>query len=151
MKKLLVALFALGTLTANAQTFKDTFDSNSMGWTEISGKDGEAVIKEGVMHLEGKKSGGLSLLGGVKDASEIMTHCFTNIDVQKNFEIKCKANVKKSMRTTWSASFWTIWMIEISCCLQLMISKHIFSNIEMAIWLARQKLTESHEKERYSI
>lgn len=43
MKKLLVALFALGTLTANAQTFKDTFDSNSMGWTEISGKDGEAV------------------------------------------------------------------------------------------------------------
>jgi hypothetical protein len=58
MKKLLVALFALGTLTANAQTFKDTFDSNSMGWTEISGKDGEAVIKEGVMHLEGKKSGG---------------------------------------------------------------------------------------------
>lgn len=55
MKKLLVALFALGTLTANAQTFKDTFDSNSMGWTEISGKDGEAVIKEGVMHLEGKK------------------------------------------------------------------------------------------------
>lgn len=95
MKKLLVALFALGTLTANAQTFKDTFDSNSMGWTEISGKDGEAVIKEGVMHLEGKKSGGLSLLGGVKDASEIMTHCFTNIDVQKNFEIKCKANVKK--------------------------------------------------------
>lgn len=95
MKKLLVVLFALGTLTANAQTFKDTFDSNSMGWTEISGKDGEAVIKEGVMHLEGKKSGGLSLLGGVKDASQITTHCFTNIDVQKNFEIKCKANVKK--------------------------------------------------------
>ena len=26
MKKLLVALFALGTLTANVQTFKDTFD-----------------------------------------------------------------------------------------------------------------------------
>lgn len=50
------------------------------------------------------------------------------------------------MRTTWSASFWTIWMIEISCCLQLMISKHIFSNIEMAIWLVRQKLTEGHEK-----
>lgn len=95
MKKLLVALFVLGTLTANAQTFKDTFDSNSMGWTEISGKDGEAVIKEGVMHLEGKKSGGLSLLGGVKDASLIMTHCFTSLDVQKNFEIKCKANVKK--------------------------------------------------------
>lgn len=95
MKKLLTALFALGMLTANAQTFKDTFDSNSMGWTEISGKDGEAVIKEGVMHLEGKKSGGLSLLGGVKDASQITTHCFTNLDVQKNFEIKCKANVKK--------------------------------------------------------
>ena len=35
MKKLLFALFALGTLTANAQTSKDTFESNSMGWTEI--------------------------------------------------------------------------------------------------------------------
>ena len=83
MKKLLVALFALGTLTANAQTFKDTFDSNSMGWTEISGKDGEAVIKEGVMHLEGKKSGGLSLLGGVKDASDIMKNCILTLMFKK--------------------------------------------------------------------
>lgn len=96
MKKLIIALFALVvTLTVNAQMFKDTFDSNSMGWTEVSSKDGEAVIKDGVMHLEGKKSGGLSLLGGTKDASQIMTHCFTSLDVQKNFEIKCKANVKK--------------------------------------------------------
>ncbi len=33
-----------------------------MGWTEISGKDGEAVIKEGVMHLEGKKAVGFPCL-----------------------------------------------------------------------------------------
>lgn len=93
MKKLLVALFALGTLTANAQTFKDTFDSNSMGWTEISGKDGKPLLKKVSCTLKAKKRWAF-LLGGVKDASEIMTHCFTNIDVQKTLKLNAKQMLK---------------------------------------------------------
>jgi len=84
MKKLLVAILALTALTINAQTFKETFDSNSMGWTEISSKDGEAVIKDGAMHMAIKK-----------DGKKVETHCFSILDVSKNFEIKCDAIVKK--------------------------------------------------------
>lgn len=94
MKKLFVALFALGTLTVNAQNVKETFDSNTLGWTEVSDKSGEAVIKEGVMHIVGKNSGG-STFFGYKQPSFIETHCYSNLDVTKNFEIKCDAIAKK--------------------------------------------------------
>ena len=94
MKKLFVALFALGTLTVNAQNVKETFDSNTLGWTEVSDKSGEAVIKEGVMHIVGKYSGG-STFFGYKQPSFIETHCYSNLDVTKNFEIKCDAIAKK--------------------------------------------------------
>ena len=84
MKKLLVAILALTALTINAQTFKDTFDSNSMGWTEISLKKGEAIIRDGVMHMAIKEEG-----------QKVETHCFSTLDVSKNFEIKCDAIAKK--------------------------------------------------------
>ena len=87
---LLVAIFAFVALSVNAQSFKDTFDSNVLGWTERSGADGEAIIKEGVMHLEGKKNEGY-----FSNASVIMTSAYTTFDPQENFEIKCKAIVKK--------------------------------------------------------
>ena len=84
MKKLLLAILTLTAFTINAQSFKDSFDSNIMGWTEISLKKGEAVIKDGVMHMESKEAGQF-----------IETHCFSNLDVSKNFEIKCDAIAKK--------------------------------------------------------
>jgi hypothetical protein len=84
MKKFLVAILALTALTINAQTFKDTFDSNSMGWTETSLKKGEAVIKDGVLHMESKEAG-----------QQLEIHCFSTLDVTKNFEIKCDAIAKK--------------------------------------------------------
>lgn len=91
MKQVLfIALFALVALSANAQSFKDTFDSNTLGWTERSGSDGDAVIKDGVMHLQGKKNEGI-----FSNASNIVTTAYTSFDPQKNFEIKCKATVKK--------------------------------------------------------
>lgn len=91
MKQVLfIALFALVALSANAQSFKDTFDSNTLGWTERSGSDGEAVIKDGVMHLQGKKDGGI-----FSNTSNIKSTAYTSFDPQKNFEIKCKAIVKK--------------------------------------------------------
>lgn len=87
---LFIVIFAFATLSVNAQSFKDTFDSNTLGWTERSGSDGDAIIKDGVMHLEGKTNGGY-----FSNASVIMTNAYTSFDPQKNFAIKCKAMVKK--------------------------------------------------------
>lgn len=83
MRKLLLAVAVLMLpFVANAQ-FKDTFDSNKLGWTEISSKNGEALIVDGKMHLEGK------------DAPFLETHCYAPLDFKKDFEIKCDAFVKK--------------------------------------------------------
>jgi len=78
-----------------AQTQTENFESNSWGWTETSSKDGEAIIKEGVFHLEGKKTAVMSLWGIASEPSFIETHCFAGFDPSKNFEIKCTAMVKK--------------------------------------------------------
>lgn len=98
MKKVFFILVLLMLpFIANAQ-FIDTFDSNKLGWTEISGKDGEALITEGKLRIEGKKSG-TSLFGtlaGVQgEPSYIETHCYAPLDFKKDFEIKCDAYVKK--------------------------------------------------------
>lgn len=52
---MLIATAVICALSSSAQT-KDTFDNNSWQWIEYSGYEGEAIIKEGVMHLESKKS-----------------------------------------------------------------------------------------------
>lgn len=64
-----------------------------MGWTEISGKDRKPLLKKVSCTLKAKKRWAF-LLGGVKDASEIMTHCFTNIDVQKTLKLNAKQMLK---------------------------------------------------------
>lgn len=92
MKKLLIALFALGTLNANAQTRTENFDTNSLGWTEVSTKKAQAVIKDGVMALKSK--GGFRFWGKATP-SEVETHCYSGLDVTKDFEIKCTAKAKK--------------------------------------------------------
>lgn len=88
-----IALFAFVALSANAQSFKDTFDSNTLGWTEMSSSDGEVLIKDGVLHLKGKKNG-QSFFTYVP-GTEIITSAYTAFDPQKNFQIKCKATIKK--------------------------------------------------------
>jgi len=97
MKKDLVIAIAifLSTITVFAQKQTETFETNSWGWTETSSKEGEAIIKEGVFHFEGKKAGGVGIMGVVKRPSFIETHCYAGYDPSRNFEIKCTAIVKK--------------------------------------------------------
>jgi hypothetical protein len=95
-KKSIIAIaIMLSSLAGFTQTQTENFESNSWGWTETSSKDGEAIIKEGVFHLEGKKSGGPNFWGVPTEPSFIETHCFAGFDPSKNFEIKCSAIVKK--------------------------------------------------------
>ncbi len=95
-RKLIISIAVLfGSISVFSQTQTENFETNSWGWTETASKDGEAIIKEGVFHLEGKKTGGISLWGGSKEPSFIETHCYAGFDPTKNFEIKCSAVVKK--------------------------------------------------------
>ena len=89
MKKTLLFIAAMAaTVLANAQ-FKDNFESNKMGWSEFVAKDGEATIKEGKMHLVGKKE--------ISDdkTSVSYTYCYAPFDFRKNFSIKTKAVAKR--------------------------------------------------------
>lgn len=81
-KALLTITLSVIALTSNAQIFNETFDDNTMGWTEEVSSKGEALVKDGVLHL-------------VSKGTEMMSSCYTNLDVKKNFEIKCNVNVKK--------------------------------------------------------
>ena len=78
---------------ANAQNV-ETFDSNTFGWIESVGKDGSAIIVEGVMRLEGKNALDdiWNLTAGY---SQVITSCYAPFDPQKNFTFKCDAVAKK--------------------------------------------------------
>lgn len=57
MKKVVILLSVLGlTSVINAQSFKDTFDSNALGWTECAyeSNSGTAVIDEGALTITSK-------------------------------------------------------------------------------------------------
>lgn len=89
MKKTLLFIAAMAaTVLANAQ-FKDDFESNKMGWSEFVAKDGEATIKEGKLHLIGKKD------ISNDNTSFIPTYCYAPFDFNKNFSIKAKVFAKK--------------------------------------------------------
>lgn len=85
MKRLLLSMIVLIAVSANAQKFslKDDFETNANGWTEIVDKKGESIITEGVLRIKSKKPDGF-----------YESHCFTDMDVMNNFEIKCEVKVK---------------------------------------------------------
>ena len=94
----MAAVIGLG---ANAQSFVESFDANSLGWTESAGESnsGTAIIDKGVMTIKSKgdsKFGRLAAnLNGFAKGSEntaFETHCYAPLDVNKPFEII--ANVK---------------------------------------------------------
>ena len=82
MKKTIAILFAFVSLNAFAQTIKDDFETNRMGWNEIVAKKGEAVIKEGVLHL--------SAGAGLTEGRSFMSTCYLPVDLTKDFTIKAK-------------------------------------------------------------
>ena len=94
MKKYFIVIFVLIIWNVNAQNYKETFDTNVLGWTEISDGHGEAVIKDGVMHIEGQNSWGTDEWG-FKQPIRIESHCYTSLDVTRNFEINLDVTVER--------------------------------------------------------
>lgn len=102
MKKLLLTI-VVATLfvAARAQSFTETFDANSLGWTESAGESnsGTAIIDKGVMTIKSKGDSkfmrfAANMNGNAKGSENTAfeTHCYAPIDVKKPFEII--ANVK---------------------------------------------------------
>lgn len=86
---------------ANAQSFTETFDANSLGWTESAGESnsGTAIIDKGVMTIKSKGDSKLmrfaaNVNGNAKGMQNTAfeTHCYAPLDIKKPFEIV--ANVK---------------------------------------------------------
>ena len=103
MKKLILcAVLFSASVSANAQGYKETFDSNSLEWTECAYANGigTTIINNGTMTIQSKgvRIGFSKLTGGiradVKDATFFETHCYAPIDVMKPFEVHALVNVK---------------------------------------------------------
>lgn len=96
---LCMGLFAY--IYGSAQSFTETFDANSLGWTESAGESnsGTAIIDKGVMTIKSKGDSKFSrfaanMNGNAKgtENTAFETHCYAPLDVKKSFEII--ANVK---------------------------------------------------------
>lgn len=94
------------TIVASAQNFKETFDSNSLEWTECAyeSNSGTAIIDKGKMTITSKgenKGLGIALtaLSGVKtkvgENTFFETHCYAPLNVQQPFKIRTHVNIQK--------------------------------------------------------
>lgn len=102
MKKVIFSLcLAAFSVASYAQSFVETFDANSLGWTESAGESnsGTAIIDKGVMTIKSKGDSkfmriAANLNGNAKgmENTAFETHCYAPIDIRKPFEII--ANVK---------------------------------------------------------
>lgn len=105
-KHLILSGLMLASLGLQAQTFKETFDANSLEWTECAyeSNSGTAVIDGGKMTItsKGENKGlgaALTVLSGVKtkvgENTFFETHCYAPLDVQKPFKIRTHVNIEK--------------------------------------------------------
>lgn len=108
MKRILftVCLIATVTVCSFAQSFVDTFDANSLGWTECAyeSSKGSAVIDKGVLTIKSKgenKAAGalLTAMSGVAtkvgENTFFETHCYAPIDPKKPFEVIADVKIDK--------------------------------------------------------
>lgn len=98
MRKFFVSMCMVASMlfTVNAQSFTETFDGNSLGWTESAGESnaGTAIIDKGVMTIKSKGDSkfmrfAANMNGDSKGQANTAfeTHCYAPLDVTKPFEI----------------------------------------------------------------
>lgn len=88
MKKLFFAFAVVAfCMTAEAQSIKETFDSNSLNWTECTiqnKQDIKSIIDKGVLTVSSEEH------GGIDHFSQSM--CYAPLDIMKPFRIKTKVS-----------------------------------------------------------
>lgn len=93
-----------GFIGASAQSYKETFDSNSLEWTECAfeSSNGSAIIDGGVLTVESKgEKKGLSALMTVAtgintkigENTFFETHAYAPLDVLKPFKVTSHVNI----------------------------------------------------------
>lgn len=84
MKHLLSLITFIFAICCNcsAQVMEDDFETNQFSWNETVGKRGQAVIKDGVLHMETSKE-------------KLLCTTYGPFDVSKPFVMSCDAYVKK--------------------------------------------------------
>lgn len=106
MKVKFFAMCMLCGLMANSQSFKETFDANSLEWTECAYESysGTALIDNGVMTIKSKGENktlgaiGTALTGVAMKVGEntfFETHCYAPLDVAKPFKITSRVTIDK--------------------------------------------------------
>lgn len=102
MKQVLIlcAVVLLCATSLNAQTFKEEFEGNSLGWTESAGEsnNGTAVIDKGVMTIKSKginKFASAMMGTQVGENTTFETHCYAPINVNRPFEILSNVKIDK--------------------------------------------------------
>ena len=108
MKKFfqLLSIGSLLTLSLNAQSYKETFDSNSLEWTECAfeSNSGTAIIDKGVMTItsKGEKKGASVLMTAmtgvatkVGENTFFETHAYAPLDVRKPFRVTTHVNISR--------------------------------------------------------
>lgn len=106
MKQILIVFAMALSMPCFAQSYKETFDSNSLEWTECAyeSRNGTAIIENGKMTVTSKgenKAAGLalSMLSGVATKvganTFFETHCYAPLDIQKPFTIRTHVNIEK--------------------------------------------------------
>lgn len=97
---LIGALIATMVSTSKAQSFKETFDANSLEWTESAyeSNNGSAIIDKGVLTVKSKgiNKGLTALLGAqVGNNTFFETHCYAPLDINKPFKIRAHVNINR--------------------------------------------------------
>ncbi len=84
MKHVLSLIILVFVICCNcsAQIMNDDFETNQFNWNETVGKRGQAVIKDGVLHMETGKE-------------RLLCTTYGPFDVSKPFVMSCDAFVKK--------------------------------------------------------
>ncbi|MBO5642250.1 MAG: hypothetical protein J5900_07435 [Prevotella sp.] len=82
MKKLLLLLAVMTCQLATFAQMEDDFETNQYGWTETAGKRGNALVKDGVLHMESKQL-------------PLMSTIYAPFDINKPFTLTCEALAKK--------------------------------------------------------
>lgn len=168
MKKrdLIISGLMLAALSSQAQTFKETFDANSLEWTEYAyeSNSGTAVIDGGKMTItsKGENKGlgaALTVLSGIKtkvgENTFFETHCYAPLDVQKPFKIRTHVNIEKLANDRMTGlvfnykdggNFYCFAFNDEMVCFQRLVNNVVVGQIQQGIkWKDKKKVDQEWE------
>lgn len=97
----MLLIVVLAVFTTNAQSIKETFDSNSLNWNETAetNPEGSAIIDKGVLTITSNGiSKFLAAMAGVNSnsyASYFTCFCYAPLNMQRSFKVKTNVTIGK--------------------------------------------------------